>query len=168
MFQSRTTRSASRYERRSWVLQTPALVVATLALVLSLGGAAYASSQLSGGASLSNTVTLQKLTLVNGWVSQNSTYGTGNPSAGVSNGVVYLSGSLAQPTPGSSTFTTLPPADRPVHNLYITVYTNADTSGTIFIANSGTMEAYSGASCGSGDTAQCFTSLATVSFPKNS
>jgi hypothetical protein len=168
MFQSRSTHSASRYERRSWVLQTPALVVATLALVLSLGGAAYASGQLGGGASLSNTVTLQKLTLVNGWVSENSVYGTGNPSAGVSNGVVYLSGSLGQPTPGSSTFTILPPADRPVHDLYVTVYTNGDTSGTLFIANDGTVEAYSGTACGSGDTSQCFTSLATVSFPKNS
>jgi hypothetical protein len=30
------------------------------------------------------------------------------------------------------------------------------------------MEAFSGTSCGSGNTAQCFTSLATVSFPINS
>ncbi len=168
MFQSKTTASASRYERRSWVLQTPALVIATLALVLSLGGAAYASSQLGGGASLPNTVSFQKLTLVNGWVSENSTFGSGAPSAGVSNGVVYLSGSLAQPAPGVDGFATLPSADRPVHNLYITVYTNDGITGTLFIGTDGTMEAFSGTSCGSGNTAQCFTSLATVSFPKNS
>ncbi len=168
MSQSKTTRSASRHDRRSLIAQTPALVIATLALVLSLGGAAYASSQLGGGAAVSNSVTFQKLTLINGWVSENSTYGTGAPSAGVSNGVVYLSGSLAQPTPASSTFSILPAADRPVHNLYITVYTNGDTSGTLFIAKDGSMEAYSGASCGSGEASQCFTSLATVSFPTNS
>jgi hypothetical protein len=52
--------------------------------------------------------------------------------------------------------------------MYITVYTNSSTTGTLFIAHSGVMEAYSSTSCGSGDTAQCFTSLATVSFPINS
>jgi hypothetical protein len=168
MFQSRITHSAFRNERRSWVLQTPALVVATLALVFSLGGAAFASSQMGGRAAISNTVSFQKLTLVNGWVSEQTAYGTGNPSFGVSNGVVYLSGSLAQPTPGSATFSILPASARPTHNLYITVYTNGSTYGTLFIETNGTMEAFSGINCGSGDTSQCFTSLATVSYPKNS
>jgi hypothetical protein len=168
MFRSKTTHNASRNERRSWVLQTPALLIATLALVMSLGGAAYASSQLGSSTSISNTVSFQKLTLVNGWVSEQAAYGTGNPGFGVSNGVVYLSGSLAQPTPGSATFSILPASARPTHNLYINVYTNGSTYGTLFIGTDGTMEAFSGTSCGSGDTSQCFTSLATVSFPKNS
>ena len=34
-------------------------------------------------------------------------------------GVVYLSGSLDQETPGSSSFATLPTAYRPKHNLYL-------------------------------------------------
>jgi hypothetical protein len=130
--------------------------------------AAFASNQIGGGAAISNTVTFQKLTLLNGWVSANSTFGTGNPSAGVSNGVVYLSGSLMQPTPGSDGFAALPSADRPVHNMYIIVYTNDGIPGTLFIGSSGDMEAYSGTACGSGDTSQCYTSLAGVSFPKNS
>ena len=86
-------------------------------------------------------------------MSENSTFGTGAPSAGVSNGVVYLSGSLAQPAPGMDGFATLPSADRPVHNLYISVYTDDGISGTLFIATGGGMEAFSGTSCGSGDTA---------------
>jgi hypothetical protein len=153
---------------RSLLAQTPALIVAILALVLSLGGAAYASTQLGGGSDANNAVTFHPLTLTNGWVSEDGTYGTGSPRVSVAKGVVYLSGSLAQPTPGSATFATLSSTYRPAHNLYITVYTNGDTTGTLYIATSGVMEAYSGTACGSGDTAQCFTSLATVSYPKGS
>jgi len=49
-----------------------------------------------------------------------------------------------------------------------TVYTNGGTSGTLYIGHDGTMEAFSSASCGSGNAAQCYTSLATVSYPINS
>ena len=69
---------------------------------------------------------------------------------------------------GQRTFAILPASFRPSHNLYITVYTNGDTTGTVYIAHSGVMEAFSGTGCGSGNTAQCFTSLATLSFPINS
>jgi hypothetical protein len=113
-------------------------------------------------------VTWTSLSLINGWATENGTYGTGNPKVSLQSGIVYLSGSLAQSTPGNDTFAILPASFRPAHNLYITVYTNGDTSGTVFIAHSGVMEAYSGTACGSGNTAQCFTSLATLSFPINS
>jgi hypothetical protein len=43
-----------------------------------------------------------------------------------------------------------------------------DTSGTLYIGHDGTMEAFSSGTCGSGDTAQCYTSLAGVSYPVNS
>ena len=59
-------------------------------------------------------------------------------------------------------------AYRPDHNVYLTVYTNGDTSGTLYIGKTGVMEAYSAGTCGPGNTAQCFTSLAGVSYPKNS
>ena len=113
-------------------------------------------------------VTWTSLSLINGWASENGTYGTGNPKVAVQSGIVYLSGSLAQSTPGSDTFAILPSSFRPSHNLYITVYTNGDTSGTALHRPQRDMEAYSGDRCGSGNTAQCFTSLATVSFPINS
>jgi hypothetical protein len=153
---------------RSLVAQTPALIVATLALALSAGGAAYASNQLSTGPQVTSTVTFHKLSLINGWASKNSTYGTGSPSVAIANGVVYLSGSMAQQTPGSSEFAILPLAYRPAHNMWLTVYTLDETSGALYIAKNGTMEALSSGYCGAGTLAQCFTSLASVSYPKSS
>jgi len=160
---------------RSLVAQSPAIVISILAVALSFGGGAYASTHASTGnsAAASHTVATAgvswtSLSLINGWASENGAFGTGNPKVAEQGGIVYLSGSLAQATPGSTEFAVLPSSFRPTHNLYITVYTNGDTSGTLYIGHNGTMEAYSGTSCGSGTTAQCFTSLATVSFPINS
>jgi hypothetical protein len=153
---------------RSLAAQTPALVISVLALAFSLGGAAYASTQLDGNGTTSNSVTFQPLTLINGWTSANGTYDTGDPSVGILKGVVYLSGSLVQSTPGGVEFAKLPSAYRPAHNLYITVYTDSDTSGTLYIGTNGDMQAYSSGACGSGSTAECYTSLASVSFPENS
>jgi hypothetical protein len=168
---------------RSLITQSPAIVISLLAVALSFGGGAYASTH--GHASnyppvrVSNSpaatqaataagVTWTSLSLINGWATENGAYGTGNPKVSLQGGIVYLSGSLGQSTPGNATFAILPASFRPSHNLYITVYTNGDTTGTLYIAHSGVMEAYSGTSCGSGNTAACFTSLATVSFPINS
>jgi hypothetical protein len=95
-------------------------------------------------------------------------FASGNPKVAQQSGIVYLSGSLHQPTPGSSQFATLPSSFRPAHNMWITVYTVSDTSGTLYIGHDGTMEAFASGACGSGNTAQCFTSLAGVSFPVNS
>jgi hypothetical protein len=168
---------------RSVLTQTPATIISILAVILSLGGGAYASTHVNGPVqqpptshaatshatrSTASLVTWQTLSLKNGWTSSQSVYGTGNPKASLQNGIVYLSGSLNQPTPGSFIFATLPKADRPTHNLYIPIYTNGDSYGSLYIGADGTMEAFSPTSCGSGNTAQCFTSLATVSFPVNS
>ena len=105
---------------RGLVAQTPALVISVMALALSVGGAAcHVSTQITGGRSqgvshattrsVTNTVAFQTLTLINGWTSEQGTYDTGNPSVGIQDGVVYLSGSLGQATPGSSSFVN--PAD---------------------------------------------------------
>jgi hypothetical protein len=122
----------------------------------------------SAASSLTTGVSWQSLVLQNAWASSNATYGTGNPKVALQGNVVYLSGSMHQSTPGSATFAFLPSTYRPTHNLYITFYTNGGTSGTLYIGNDGTMQAFSSASCGSGNAAQCFTSLATVSYPINS
>ncbi len=154
---------------RSFATQTPALVISALALARSLGGGAYAaSSAVSQPAAASSLVTWHNISLRNGWTSSNSIYATGNPRVSLQNGIVYLSGSLHQNTPGSYTFAVLSKQYRPAHNLYITIYTNGDTSGTLYIGHNGTMDAYSPGSCGSESTAQCYTSLATVSYPVNS
>jgi hypothetical protein len=87
---------------------------------------------------------------------------------GLLNGVVYLKGSVAQPTPGSSLFALLPSADRPVDTMLIPVWTSGSNLGTLEIFTDGRMFLSSNAPCGSGNTAQCFTSLATISFPLGS
>jgi hypothetical protein len=188
---------------RSLITQTPVLIVSMLAVALSLGGAAYASTQAAGhghGAShphapaithfvpvghssaragsnsAPSTVTFNSLSLANGWQSQNANDETGNPKVGILNGIVYLKGSLAQPTPGSAIFASLPTRYRPTDDLYIPISTefgdgSSSSAGTLFIGTNGTMEAYSTNSavfCASGNSAQCFTSLAGVSFPVNS
>ena len=109
------------------------------------------------------------ISLRNGWKSCNSTYATGNPRVSLQNGIVYLSGSLHQTPFGSATFAVLPSQYRPAHNMWITVHTFDGSSGTLYIGHNGTVDAYSRAgSCGSGDTAACYTSLAAVSYPVNS
>jgi hypothetical protein len=174
---------------RSLIAQTPALVISMLAVALSLGGGAYASTLAAGSghagqpinapavthvvpagsqAAAASGVSWTTLALVNGWQSENAVAQTGNPKVAIQNGIVYLSGSLGQPTPGNNEFATLPSAYRPTHDLYITVYTSTGTQGSLYIGHDGTMEAFSSGSCGSRSTAQCFTSLAAVSYPINS
>jgi len=174
---------------RSIAARTPAIAVAGLAVALSLGGGALASTHLVPGPSqgpihtwqvahnqgtqnsarsLTAGVSWNSLVLQNAWVSSNAAFASGNPKVALQGNVVYLSGSLHQTTPGSAVFAFLPSTYRPTHNMYITVYTNGSTTGTLYIGHDGTMEAFSSTSCGSGNTAQCFTSLATVSYPINS
>jgi hypothetical protein len=163
---------------RSLFAQSPAIVISVLAVALSLGGGAYASTHLASGHSAAASqasqataagVSWTSLSLINGWASENGTYASGNPKVAQQSGIVYLSGSLGQGTPASSQFATLPSSDRPTHNMWITVYTFGGTSGTLYIGHDGTMEAFSSGSCNASQTnAQCFTSLATVSFPINS
>jgi hypothetical protein len=161
-----------------------------LAVALSLGGGAYASTvavgsghgvshpgnapavtrvvQADSQAATASGVSWATLSPVNGWTSENPVVQTGNPRVAIQNGIVYLSGSLAQPTPGNDIFATLPLSFRPAHNLYITVYTSTGTQGSLYIGHDGTTEAFSSGTCGSRTNAQCFTSLAAVSYPINS
>jgi hypothetical protein len=106
-----------------------------------------------------------KLALDNGW---QPAQGTGDPAYSVTNGVVYLSGSVRQPTSGNEILTVLPTGARPKHDLYIKVmvYTPGGVAqaGTVFIAPDGTVQAYSSPA----SNAEQFTSLAGISFPLGS
>jgi len=176
---------------RSLATRIPVLIISMLAVALSIGGGAYASAQAAGGgpganiprnlpaltpahhpagsqAATSAVVSFQGLSLVNGWQSENANDGTGNPRVALQNGIVYLKGSLAQPTPGSSLFAQLPSAYRPVDTLLIPVWTGGGNFGTLEILSDGRMLLSSNTPCGSGNTAQCFTSLATISYPLGS
>src|SRR5215472_10041093 len=101
---------------------------------------------------------MSTLSLENGWQSSDAQYGTGDPSYSVSNGMVYLSGSLNQPVSGNQVFGVLPPAARPAHTMYLSVYTFDGAVGLLEIDTNGNMLAYDGG-------APQYTSLAGVSFP---
>lgn len=128
------------------------------------GGSAPTKTWIGGVAFPPAATTSHKLALVNGWISGQSRWNSGDPSYSVSGGVVHLSGSLIQSSAGPDTFATLPPAARPRHSLYIKVYTYAGSVGTLYIQSNGIMQAYGPVS---GDATR-FTSLAAISFPLGS
>jgi hypothetical protein len=97
-------------------------------------------------------------TLLNGWQSVNSTYGTGDPSYCVSYGIVYLSGSLSQSGSGDDYFAVLPPAAVPASTTYLSTYTFGGTAGALRIDTNGDLLAFDG-------KATSYTSLAGISFP---
>lgn len=110
------------------------------------------------------SATSHKLGLVNGWVSGQSRWRTGDPTWSVSGGVVHLTGSLIQHSAGAAKFATLPPGARPKHSLYIKVYTYGGSVGTLYIQPNGIIQAYSPTTA----DAQDYTSLAAISFPLGS
>jgi hypothetical protein len=136
--------------------------VASLAVAGALAASASTASASTARGILASC-SWHPLSLMNGWQSEQSVYNSGNPSYCVtSDGMVYLSGSLAQPGGGSDEVAVLPAAAAPASNLYLSVYTFGGTTGVLYINTSGEILAFSGAA-GGGDTA--FTSLAGISFP---
>lgn len=99
-----------------------------------------------------------QLTLKNGWSSSQSTYNTGDPSYAVSKGVVYLTGSLGGGAIGKTAFI-LPPAARPAHIVYLSVYTlSGHLGGIVELFTNGHVQIY-------GSSASGYTSLANISYP---
>jgi hypothetical protein len=72
--------------------------------------------------------------------------------------VAHLSGSLHQSSGTNRVFAVLPPAARPAHTTYLSVYTSNGTIGLLEVDQNGDLSAYDGG-------AQQYTSLAGVSFP---
>jgi hypothetical protein len=103
------------------------------------------------------SIATHKLALKNGWESDQPTFGTGDPAYSVSKGIVYLSGSLADGRNGFVA-TILPKAARPGHQVYLSVYTDGGTTGTLEILPGGGIRV-------SGESATGYTSLADISFP---
>jgi len=138
---------------RSLVRQSPAIVIATLALVFSLGGGAgyAASSAHDSGVG----VTFHKLTLRNGWMPAGG--GVGAPSYAISLGMVHLTGAMHQPAGTARKFAILPRAARPKHTLWIGVFSESRTSAFLEVLPSGAMKI-------GGSDAPFFASLAGVSF----
>ena len=110
-------------------------------------------------------VTGHNLTLLNGWLSSQGQWDSGDPAYRVSNGIVHLLGSLHQPSGTNSQFAVLPPAARPAHNLWIPTYTYNGAFGWVVIYPSGQIFA---ANFYGSTAAQSYTSLATISYPVGS
>ncbi|HET7013706.1 MAG TPA: hypothetical protein VFI65_07345 [Streptosporangiaceae bacterium] len=136
-----------------------ATTAATLALAGSIGATAPAAS-----ANLPQVCSWKPIGLTGGWQSANADFfgTTGDPSYCVENGIIYLSGSIDQSTPGGNIFGSLPQGVRPTSEVDLPVYTLGGTSGTLEIWTDGTMLVGSGVN----NTATRFTSLAGISFPE--
>jgi hypothetical protein len=158
----RSHRQATGRGRVTRAIKSGFAAVALTSAVTALGAIVGAGSASAATAAPAVTgMTWHQLTPINGWQPGESHYGTGSPAWTVRNGVVYLSGSVLQPSGNSGEFAVLPPAARPSRMLYIAVYTLNDTQGFINIYPNGAM--YASASPYS--HAQGFTSLAGISFP---
>jgi len=133
--------------------------------VMKVANPASDAQQFSSLAGVSYPVagtTWHKLNLINGWKSAaNTGANTGNPGYVVKNGVVYLSGSVWQPSGSNTTFAVLPKAAKPGVKMYLTDFTAADTRGALLIASTGAMSIFSSPQ----SQAQGFTSLAAISYP---
>jgi hypothetical protein len=135
-----TKEGRSMKRLRSVFSQSPAIVISTAALCLSLGaGASYAATSSSsshpattvseahvvlataGTRASASGVTWTTLTLLNDW--RGNAVSGGAPGYGVNgSGVVYLRGTLYLMYFGDRLFAVLPPGDRPSHNIRMPVY----------------------------------------------
>src|SRR5215831_5599729 len=120
-------------------------------------GGRPARDQAGRPASAAN-VTWHNLNLINGWQTAS---GSGSPMYAISNGVVYLTGGLTQPSPGNEEFAVLPKAARPSHAMYRSITGFAGIEVTLFILPDGVMQVFSSST----STAQQFSSLTGVSYP---
>lgn len=114
-------------------------------------------TSLDGATWVVNPTAQTPLALENGWTGQ--PYHTRVPRAGLVNGVVRLSGAIADGT-GSEVFT-LPPTLAPSRLVYIQVDLCGATNGRLVIDTHGVADVDSEGELGD---AQCFTSLEGASF----
>ena len=146
-----------RFNRPKW-----AVVVAALAVSLTLGGTGYASSrhnsrvQARGVAAAA--VTWKSFTLKNSWVFGGySTFHAGYYKDG--QGIVHLRGSLAGGTSGYAF--RLPAGYRPAKFLWLPIYTNSANAGGLEIDPNGKVYPLDPG----GGSSVLFSSLDGVSFP---
>ena len=160
---------------------SPAMAVALTALVVALSGSAYAVATINGrnlqnrsvaGKKLmKNTVTgaevrnlrFQALTLKNGWIG--GCFGTGSPAIAKSvENVVRFRGAMCRPTGTSTNSFTIPASLRPTRDQYLTVDLCNGHTGRISInSTDGEVFVQDDPTAGS-PQADCFTSLAGVTY----
>ncbi len=146
---------------RSLAIIAPLIAASALTVALSpAGGSALAASQAPGRAdgpagTHQAGVAFQPLTLTSWW----SAGMGGIPRAGLSNGVVYLAGSLTQTGSGTNEAGTLPAGKYlPGRDLYLPAYTASGTGGEAVIHSDGRVAVL-------GPGYSVYTSLAGISYP---
>jgi hypothetical protein len=161
----------------------PAAIATVLgALTAAFGGTPASAAALHAGQKAAHVaparpaavtgVTWHALSLRNGWRSDQALWNSGNPSWAVKGGVVYLSGSLHQPSGSNPEFAVLPAAARPARTLLLAVYTANGATANLTISPAGLMKVVS-VFLRLSETkdhisligARDYTSLAGVSFP---
>lgn len=147
----------SGVSRHGFRLAAAAVVPAALAGI-ALGPVTAAQAS---GREPAVTVTWHKLATMNNWQSGQATFHTGGPSWTILNGIVYLSGSVFRASGSKTQFALLPSQIRPSHAIWMTIYTNSDTTGTLVIKPGGAISLF-------GPSSRLFSSLATVSYPARS
>ena len=159
---------------------SPALLVAILALIVAMGGSAFAIQRVQSGDSLIaqrtlsgnrlrlNTVTGKEvanpvwhnLVLINGWENYNNNLRA--PAWTIdTQGFVHFRGAIDQSAGASNVFARLPSAARPNVFIYVATDLNIAATGRIYITPGGYLHAEATVSQTS---AQAFTSLDGVSY----
>jgi hypothetical protein len=148
---------------RSSMRQSPAIVIALIALTFSLGGGAgYAASVSAAKAPAATKITWHALSLRSGWHAAAKGYGAANPQYTVSNGIVYLDGAVSRTSQAlPALIGVLPRGSRPSHWLTFEGENYAASGETdIQIAPNGDVYVN-----GSGGDEYYFQSLDGIQFP---
>ena len=180
--QAGPVRNSAFRRLRSAAAGPAAIATVLVALTAAFGGAPASAATLHAGQRAAHIapaqpaavsgVTWHPLSLIDGWRSEQAQSNSGNPSWAVKGGVVYLSGSLHQPSGRNPEFAVLPAAARPAHTLFLTVYTANGAAGSLTISPAGLMKVVNVFLRRSGPKdhilligTRDYTSLAGVSFP---
>jgi hypothetical protein len=144
---------------RSLIGQSPAIAIASAALVLSVAGGATAATVSSNASATS--VTWHQLTLINGWH-----YGGFNSFHAAyyvdANHVVHLRGSAREGIAGKPVFR-LPTSVRPSKVISVLIYASGGQVGAMSILPSGQVSAFD--QTGTDSAVKDFTSFDGISFP---
>lgn len=143
--------------RRSLSSRMTLSAVALVAALIGSSSLARADWPIVNAYGVSPNVTFTLITLQNGWVG--GPFGTRDPAVGKANGIVYFRGAMA--TAGTSPLAfTLPPAFRPIKEVFVSVDMCNETYGRLQIDPSGTVTV----EAPTFSNAACFTSLDGVFF----
>jgi len=138
------------------------LSLASICVAVAIGAtAAVGATGMVGSAGAASAapakLPMTKLKLINGWVSENGPFGSGNPAVSVDgSGVVHLSGSIGGGSSDSEAFA-LPSGDAPASTMYVDTYTLRDTLGYLIITTSGAVYPV-------GPDVSAYTELGGISF----